>query len=54
MTFRLHLKRHLESKTSAWNKGKGVSRKKNTAGLGQDDGELVEMGEKEKVLRGSG
>ena len=40
----------LGSKTSAGNKGKGVSRKKKTAGLVRDDGELVEKGEKEKVL----
>ena len=40
----------LGSKTSARNKGKGVSRKKKTAGLVQDDGELVEKGKKEKVL----
>ncbi len=40
----------LGSKTSARNKGKGVSRKKKTAGLVKDDGELVEKGGKEKVL----
>ncbi len=40
----------LRSKTSAWNKRKSVSRKKKTAGLVQDDGELVEKGEKENVL----
>ena len=40
----------LRPKSSARNKGKGVSRKKNTAGLVQDDRELVEKGEKEKVL----
>ncbi len=40
----------LRSKTSARNKEKGVSRKKKTAGLVQDDGELVEKREKEKVL----
>ncbi len=37
----------LDSKTSARNKGKGVSRKKKTAGLVQDDGEG-------KSFRGSG
>ena len=40
----------LGSKTSARDKIKDVSRKKNTTGLVQDDGELVEKGEKEKVL----
>ena len=41
----------LGSKTSARNKGTGVSRKKKTAGLVQNDGELVEKGEKQKVLK---
>ncbi len=40
----------LGSKTSARDKGKGVSRKKNTAGLVKDNGELVEKDEKKKVL----
>ena len=40
----------LGPKTSARNKGNGILRKKNTAGLVQDDRELVEKGEKEKVL----
>ena len=41
---------NLGSKKSARNKGDGLSRKKNTAGLVQDNGELVEKGEKEKFL----
>ncbi len=40
----------LRSKTFVRDKRKGVSRKKNTAGLVHDDGELVEKEEKEKVL----
>ncbi len=40
----------LGSKTSARNKKKGVSRKKKTSRLVQDDGELVEKEEEEKVL----
>ena len=40
----------LGSKKSVRSKGKGVSRKKNTAGLVQDDGELVEKEEKEGGL----
>ncbi len=40
----------LGSKTSARNKGNGVSRKKNTTGLVQGGVELVGEGEKEKVL----
>ena len=39
-----------KSKTPVQAKGKGVSKKKNTAGLVQDDGKLVEKEEKEKVL----
>ncbi len=41
----------LGSKTSARDKRKEVSKKKNTAGLVQDCGELVEKGKKEKVLK---
>ena len=39
-----------KSKTPIQAKGKGVSKKKNTAGLVQDDRKLVEKKEKEKVL----
>ncbi len=40
----------LGSKTSTWDKRKDVSRRKNTAGLVKDDGELVEREKKKKVL----
>ena len=40
----------LKSKASVQTKGKGVSKKKNTARLVQDDRKLVEREENEKVL----